>query len=94
MDPIVKKWLRETGTAHCTVGHDLQVPEIGVAELLRDRAALRARVRELEEALKDLFAAESTSAFEITGTDDNGHPLNALGVARKEARKVLKGGGS
>ncbi len=41
------------------------------------------------EALQALYDAQTKPTFEIVGNDVDGHPLNALGVARKNAKAIL-----
>jgi hypothetical protein len=55
------------------------------AEETRANARLIAAAPELLEALQEMFAAERANSFEIVGRDTDGHPLNAMGVARKKA---------
>ena len=52
-------------------------------------ARLIAAAPELLEALQEMFAAERANSFEIVGRDTDGHPLNAMGVARKNARAAI-----
>ena len=51
---------------------------------------LKAEREKLIEVLDKLYQATEADFYEIVGRSEDGHPLNALGVARQEARAVLE----
>lgn len=52
-------------------------------ELIDERDALR-------DALRELYNATDSDPLEIVGYDADGHPLSAMGMARREAQRVLQ----
>ncbi|MFH1448523.1 MAG: hypothetical protein ABIG39_06695 [Candidatus Micrarchaeota archaeon] len=55
-----------------------------------DNRHLQERVRELRKLLKKLYKATEADPYVISGHSINGHPLNALGVARQETKQALQ----
>jgi hypothetical protein len=58
----------------------------GAAAELRRQHAVNT---ELLEALQALLESERSNSSEIVGRDVDGHPLNAAGVARVQARSAI-----
>jgi hypothetical protein len=94
-------YLKGDEWSHSVVTHHGELPDGSqsywtVASINKQRepeheanARLIAAAPELLQALQEMFAAERANSLEIVGRDIDGHPLNAMGVARKNARAAL-----
>ena len=88
----LRKALKNSALHALYQGHRADDAEVELSEQNEILERLRAERDMLREALQSLLDAESAPTFDIVAEDDYGHPLNAIGVARMRARKILKGG--
>ncbi len=61
----------------------------GIDETARANARLIAAAPDMLAALQGLLASDSADMYAIVGRDVDGHPLNAAGVARMNARAAI-----